>query len=400
MVRAKGKFDKKPKIKRKKLIFKNTLRKIKNKNRIKDNIKIFNPRITSFTSQSHFIYDIDAYQSYFNSVKNRNLLKLNDEELIFLTNKINDLSNLKIDSCNSSYISINKSIYDKINLFNDFNTKDDELTLYIKNLFETNINRDCISCRKISSKYFNDTGKKVSKSKVHNILKNKLNLRYLKTTIKTNRIKENSNILISLCFIKIIIKCLKMDYKLIFVDESKIQQNNNNYRTWRRQDETIYYSIENRSSKNLIAAVGENNVIYYEINDENTNENIFLNFMKNLKLNIDKMKIDRYVVILDNFSGHKTSLLLRYYQEEKINILFNSPYQSIFNCIELFFRLIKQKIYNKLYKSVDEVITEMVNIICDENIKSSLLQNYRETLEQYYKFSVDHKNLNLNNFEF
>ena len=40
MVRAKGKFDKKPKIKRKKLIFKNTLRKIKNKNRIKDNIKI------------------------------------------------------------------------------------------------------------------------------------------------------------------------------------------------------------------------------------------------------------------------------------------------------------------------------------------------------------------------
>ena len=42
----------------------------------------------------------------------------------------------------------------------------------------------------------------------------------------------------------------------------------------------------------------------------------------------------------------------------------------------------------------------MVNIICDENIKSSLLQNYRETLEQYYKFSVDHKNLNLNNFEF
>lgn len=44
MVRAKGKFDKKPKIKRKKLIFKNTLRKIKNKNRIKDNIKIINPQ--------------------------------------------------------------------------------------------------------------------------------------------------------------------------------------------------------------------------------------------------------------------------------------------------------------------------------------------------------------------
>jgi len=217
MVRAKGKLDKKPKTKRKTLIFRNTLPKKpktkrktlifrntlpkrKNRNYIKNKIKIINPRITSFTPQSHFIYDIDAYQSYFKKVKNRNLLKLSDEELNFLNSKINDLSILKINSPNSSYISITKKIYDKINLFHVLNIKDDKLTLYIKNLLETNTNRDCISCRKISSKYFDDTGIKVSKSKVHNILKNKLNLRYLKTTIKTNKIKENANILISLCF--------------------------------------------------------------------------------------------------------------------------------------------------------------------------------------------------------
>ena len=65
----------------------------------------------------------------------------------------------------------------------------------------------------------------------------------------------------------------------------------------------------------------------------------------------------------------------------------------------MFFRLIKQKIYNRLYKSVDEVIIEMKSIISDDNIKNSLIQNYRETLEEYYKFSIRYKNLNLNNFE-
>ena len=45
MVRAKGKFDKKPKTKRKTLIFRNTLPKRKNRNYIKNKIKIINPRI-------------------------------------------------------------------------------------------------------------------------------------------------------------------------------------------------------------------------------------------------------------------------------------------------------------------------------------------------------------------
>ena len=51
MVRAKGKFDKKPKTKRKTLFFTNTLPKRKNRNYIKNKIKIINPRITSFTPQ-------------------------------------------------------------------------------------------------------------------------------------------------------------------------------------------------------------------------------------------------------------------------------------------------------------------------------------------------------------
>lgn len=400
MVRAKRNINKKNETKYKTIKLKTTLPNKKRKRIIKNRIINDNPRITSITLQSHFVYDIDTFENYFNSVKNKNLLKLNDEEYEFLKERINGINILKNDILNSSYISISKTIFDKISSYENSISEKDELSTYIKNFFETNLNRDCISCRKIASKYLSDTGKKVSKSRIHNILKNKLDLRYLKSTIKTKKIKDNRNILISLCYIKIIIKCLLLDFKLIFVDESKIQANNNNYRTWRKKDEVIYYNIENKKPKNLIAAVGENEIIYYEINDENTNENVFLNFMKNLKFNLEKLKIDKYAIILDNFAGHKTPSLLEYYKEKKLNIIFNSPYQSNFNSIELFFRLIKKKIYNKLYKSVDEVVNEMKNIINDKGINSSLKQNFRETLEEYLKFSLEFKDINLNNYDY
>ena len=45
MVRAKGKFDKKPKTKRKTLFFTNTLPKRKNRNYIKNKIKIINHKL-------------------------------------------------------------------------------------------------------------------------------------------------------------------------------------------------------------------------------------------------------------------------------------------------------------------------------------------------------------------
>ena len=79
----------------------------------------------------------------------------------------------------------------------------------------------------------------------------------------------------------------------------------------------LYIIPLKKKLKNIKVAVGENNVIYYEINNENTNENIFLSFMKNLKFNFDKLKIDRCIIILDNFREDKIPLLLKYYQKKK-----------------------------------------------------------------------------------
>lgn len=391
-----------PKKLKKKLVFKFSLPK-KQKNKSNDFHKKFkNPKITSITLNSHFIYDINIFETYFNDILDRNRLKLNQEELIFLKNKIEELNILNNDNnMKNNSITIPLQIYNKINSFFAIPKTENKCILYIKNLIESQKDKGHLSCRKIATKYFLDTGYKISKTKVNDILKNKLCLKYLKTTIKTNKVNNNRNIIISLCFIKIIIKCLKLNYKIIFIDESSIQCNTNNFRTWRKKDESIYFNLGNTKKKNLIAAIDDSNLLYYTINDENTNEQIFLDFMVNLKNILKSLNINNnFVIILDNLSCHKTALLNNYYLKEKINVLFNSPYQSQFNCIELFFRLIKQKLYQKIFSSTDDAIEEIKDIINDNNLKYSLKRNFRETLEAYYKYALEHNNINLNNFNY
>ena len=203
----------------------------------------------------------------------------------------------------------------------------------------------------------------------------------------------------SLCFIKILIKCIQLNYRLIYVDESIIQSNNNNFKSWRSKEEGICFKLGSNKRKNLIAAVDHDNILYYKINDENTNENKFLSFMKEIKNMIDEKNIKDHVIIMDNLSCHKTPLLKTFYLKNNINIIFNSPYQSSFNLIELFFRLFKRKIYKNLYSSTEEATKDIEKIIQNENLKYSLYKNYRETLQVYLNYAKKYEKLNLNYFK-
>ena len=348
---------------------------------------------------SKFIYDFDSYINLYASLKNKNSIKLTPEEMTFLKNKIDKIRLLKSEISSSDIISISIDTLNKINTFLPLEETQDEATKYISDLLKSKTNRESISCRKIASKYFSDTGKTISKNKVNLILRNKLNYRFLKTSIKNDKINDENNVIFSFCFIKLLIKCMKLNFKLIFVDESSVQSYNNNYRTWRHKDEDIYYRIDNKK-KNLIAAVSESEIIHYEINEQNTNESVFLQFMKNLKNKLEQINISQFVVILDNLSCHKTPLLKKFYEEEKMNIIFNSPYHSNFNCIELLFRIVKKKLYEKLYKSTEDAINEIHMIMNDKNINKILIQNFRETLENYFRFSISNKNTNLNNLKY
>ena len=85
--------------------------------------------------------------------------------------------------------------------------------------------------------------------------------------------------------------------------------------------------------------------------------------------------------------------------ESKINVLFNAPYNSIFNAVELCFKAIKKKTYNNLFNSLDEINIFIKNYLDGSEINHTLLENYKETLNQYIAYSERNKNLNLNNFK-
>lgn len=76
---------------------------------------------------------------------------------------------------------------------------------------------------------------------------------------------------------------------------------------------------------------------------------------------------------MDNLSSHKTQKLMNYYRDKKINVVFNSPYISIFNAVELIFRHIKRILYINLFNNIEEVEKKVDNILRESKLNETLL---------------------------
>ena len=127
----------------------------------------------------------------------------------------------------------------------------------------------------MAKSYEEETGQKISKTYINNLLRNNFKLSYLKTTIKTIKLNTPTGIFSALYFIKSITKCIMLGYKLLFLDESCLQSYNNNYRAWRSKNEELYFNIGSKKRKNLLLIISDCSVIHYKITDANTDENIF-----------------------------------------------------------------------------------------------------------------------------
>lgn len=95
------------------------------------------------------------------------------------------------------------------------------------------------------------------------------------------------------------------------------------------------YILILKKFQNLIMAIDDSSIIYYELTKETTNKDTFLKFIQKDIFKLNEKKVKKYVLILDNLSCHKAQELFNFYNEKKINVLFNSPYLSNWNCIEL-----------------------------------------------------------------
>jgi transposase len=232
------------------------------------------------------------------------------------------------------------------------------------------------------------------------ILKNKLNLKYRRTTIKNKKLISNESIFSSLCFIKIFTRAIILGFDILFLDETAILLKNNHFKCWRNDDEKLYHKIGPNSKTNLLLIVSKNEVVHFQLNREETNQDKFFNFLNGFFQKIKSNVSNKFIVVLDNLSAHKTSKIINFFKEKNINVLFNTPYLSEFNAIELAFRYLKKILYSKIFDTIEEVEAKVINILKSDKLKETLLKNYRETLEVYMKYSSEYKYKNLNNLVF
>ena len=156
----------------------------KSNTKISNNIK--NPSISHFNISSHFIYSESDFLDYFRTSQNKNLIKLNKDELSFLKTNINEINLFtNLDKINE-FIELDEDICKKIIDFKAVNNTEDDITKFIKDKIQNSKNRDSISCRKLSALYLKETGRFVCKSTIHKLMKNKLGLHYIKTCKKSN----------------------------------------------------------------------------------------------------------------------------------------------------------------------------------------------------------------------
>ena len=379
---------------------KKLLRKKFKKNKIiakKQNKK--NPSINHFNLDSHFIFDNDEGEKFFRNIKNKNYIKASTNEIMHLNEYIEkiDLTNESLK--NSIFVPIKKETFNIIQNYVKIKEINDPLSSFIRSKFESTQNRNIYICRKLSNLFFEETGQKTNRTTVNNIIRKKLGYHFLKTTPKNNKINLKKNRIISLAFIKIILRALTLGFKFIYLDESNINNKNNNYRCFRKANEQIYFDYKNFKKLNLLMAIDEKSVILYKLIKETTTEKTFLEFLEELLNEIKIRKIEKYILIMDNLSSHKTEELIKFYKANNINVVFNSPYISQWNSIELAFRAIKKQYYQKIFETEENLEEYVSKIINSEEFSKTIFLNFGETLKEYRKFVLETNDLNLNYFE-
>jgi len=363
----------------------------------KNKIRKKNPSIFKFNVSSTFIYEPVRLKNYLVGVDNKNLIKPSDFEYDFLSKAIDEIKKHNSENEQISVLPFFSIIIDNLQ---KVEKKIDNKDLLIENIIKGNNNGTHLSIRKITEKFNNICGNynlnKISKTQVHRIVKKNLRYSYRKTKIKTNKLIDKNSIMHSYFFLKIFLRSLVLNIEPIYLDEAGFFTVNNNFYTWRRSNEEIFHKIEDRERTNLIMAVGRSKVYYYEINRKNTNNEIFENFMNNLIQILNKEVKKNHLIIMDNLSVHLTVNLFKLYNENKLKILFNIPYKSSWNMIELVFRLIKNITYKNIYQNINGVEKDIIDIIKSGKIEKSLNLLYKETLLNYFNFINLNKGLDLN----
>lgn len=293
------------------------------------------------------------------------------------------------------FLTIPKHIYDYFTNMHTIYQYSDNRTILVKNLIN-GLNGEKISCRKLSKLYFEKYGQSISKNTINQILRNKLNMHFLKTNPKNEKLLSSNSIKQTFFVLKILIRHIKLGGNVIYIDESSFSTVNNNYKTWRHQNSQVFNPISDNKKINLILAVNNEKFIHWKFLNQNTTSESFKNFFLEMVNKMEKSELKKSLFFMDNASIHSALEMMKLYSNNNLKILFNVPYLSYFNMVELVFRSLKSIIYKTLFSSIKEVEDILRKLIEGEKLRLQLGLLFKETIKQYIKFINDKINYNIN----
>jgi len=355
--------------------------------------------LINFKASHYYLFNVTRYRNFIENVSDFNDIKLNNEEISFIQSEIENCISKKKENEKRISIEVLPEFFRSLKLIKKYDLKN---SVYANNIRTIIIflkkNNNKITLKKIAEQYVIIFGKSISITTISRILKNHLEMKYFRTSIKNPRFEENNYLFMSFVFIRIFFRSMLMKLNIIFVDETGFLLQNNNYFSWRERDEQIYSGAKknNKERLNLILAVTNQNVIHKKFLKSSVNSNIFLEFLEEMYNNLDEVQKQNSIVIMDNATYHLTDSIINFFKMSKIKGLTICPYRSEFNMIELVFRFIKNIIYKNIYSSINRLENEINNILDSINLKNSLINLFRETLQQYLIFIQNNNFLDLN----
>ena len=159
--------------------------------------------------------------------------------------------------------------------------------------------------------------------------------------------------------------------ELVSIDEFSIITNRASTNGWLLCGEECIIKLpylKQNKRYSLLMATTNKKIIKYILKEGSIKSSDFILFIDDLnKLN------KNYSYLIDNASIHTNKKAKEFYKTNKINIIFNTPYQSKFNPIEMVFSLLRKKLNKRIVKAQKEIEEEIEQFI--KEIKEETLKN-------------------------
>ena len=205
----------------------------------------------NFKKEDNFFIKVTQINDIIKNISNIEDLKPNEKKIKILKEKINIIKSEQ--NLNESERSL-KIIDEFAEKFNNYKELKRDTSNYGNNIKKilSDINGTRKSLKEIQKKYLLLFKQKISLMTISRILRYHLNLHYRKTSLKNPKILEQNYLIMSLIFLNCIVRGIELGLNLIYIDEVSFEIENNNFYTWRGNDDIIIDGPKSDNKKDLV----------------------------------------------------------------------------------------------------------------------------------------------------